>query len=158
MVAIIMPSTTSIINKLQKDYPDISFKLSDRCYWSYNEKTIFYSNDPIEDLDVIHELAHALLEHKDYIYDIDLINMERDAWQKAKELADFYSVIVNDDLIQDDLDTYRRWLHLRSKCPNCQLSGIQTSKNCYKCLNCSTKWTVNEAKDCQLKRHQLKTR
>ena len=62
--------------------------------------------------------------------------MESEAWDKARELADKYNIKVNEDLVQDELDTYRDWLHARSKCKKCGLTCYQTSDGVYHCPRC----------------------
>ena len=64
--------------------------------------------------------------------------MESEAWEKAKELASYYDVEMNEDLVQDELDTYRNWLHKKSRCPNCGLTRFQTSDGLYHCPQCNT--------------------
>lgn len=82
--------------------------------------------------------------------------MERDAWQYAKDtLGQTYDQAILDDTVEDALDSYRDWLHARSTCPACQATGIQTKKEEYKCLACRTKWRVNEARICALRRYKL---
>jgi hypothetical protein len=152
-----MPSITSLTDKLQRDYPDIIFVKGDDFHWSPSTKTVTYIQD-VEDeaASLLHELSHALLGHIDYKKDISLIEMERDAWQYAKDtLGQTYSQTISEDTIEDALDSYRDWLHARSTCPACQATGMQTKKEEYKCLACRTKWRVNEARICALRRYTL---
>ena len=156
MDVIIMPSIDSLIDKLQLDYPQFTFKKSDCFSWSPNEKTIYLGNSVDENIPyLLHELAHALLDHLNYTSDIELANMECAAWDKATELAKHYNISINQDDIQSDLDTYRDWLHKRSLCPKCQTSGLQNGDNTYQCLVCNHKWRVNEARLCALRRYKL---
>jgi hypothetical protein len=128
----------------------------DKFYWSPSKREIIYRQDDPDGLEhLLHELSHAALEHTSYESDIALISMERAAWQYAKtNLAPLYHVRIADDLIQDDLDTYRDWLHARSTCPDCKSNGIQTSRQHYQCLVCNGSWSVNLALHCQLKRYK----
>jgi hypothetical protein cdiviTM7_01560 len=108
---------------------------------------------------LLHEIAHAKLGHRNYQYDIQLIEMERAAWEYAVDtLAPKYDLTLSmdDDNIQDSLDSYRDWLHKRSLCPHCSAVGLQTTSSSYKCINCHSEWRVNQAKSCQLKRYQIK--
>jgi hypothetical protein len=151
-----MPSTTSLATKLQKDFPALIFTRSDTFRWAPQTKTIFYDQSSDYEASLLHELAHALLEHAEYTKDISLIEMERDAWELAVQtLAKKYDVNIGDDTVQDALDTYRDWLHARSTCPHCQATGVQTKKDHYKCLACETTWRVNEARLCGLRRYTL---
>ena len=78
--------------------------------------------------------------------------MERAAWQEAVKTAARFSVAIDAELVENDLDTYRDWLHARSQCPHCQAAGLQSSANKYFCLACGRSWRVNQAKLCQLRR------
>lgn len=151
-----MHSTISLINKLKSDYPNITFKKSAKFAWSFEDKTIFY-NDKLDNYQyfLFHELAHAILNHANYTQDIELISMERNAWDKAGIISKKYQIDIDDDFIQTNLDTYRDWLHQRSLCPNCGSNGLQTKNSDYHCLACNHKWRVNQAKDCALRRYEI---
>ncbi len=156
MDVITMPSIDSLIAKLQIDYPQLTFKESDCFSWSPNKKTIYLGNSVDENIPyLLHELAHAILGHASYSSDVELINMECEAWNKVVELAKIYDVSINQDSIQSDLDTYRDWLHKRSLCPKCQANGLQNGNKIYQCLVCNNKWRVNEARFCALRRYKL---
>jgi len=150
-----MPSTDSLIDTLRHAHGDITFVAGEHFEWSPSKRTITYDpDDAYLDAHLLHELGHALLGHSGYERDIDLIAMERDAWQKAKvELADMYGVPFAGEIVHHDMDTYRDWLHERSTCPHCDSSGIQVAKHEYKCVTCRKKWRVNEARSCQLRRY-----
>lgn len=153
-----MPSTISLIKNLKNDFPQFIFKESSSFLWSHNDNTIYYTNDNNDFSFLFHELSHALLNHVEYNRDIELVAMEREAWDKAKEIALNYDVILDDDYIQSNLDTYRDWMHERSTCPKCSASGMQIKKKSYKCLACNHQWLVNEAKTCALRRYNLKSK
>lgn len=107
---------------------------------------------------LLHEFGHALLGHEAYAHDIELIRMERDAWNQAQELGAQYDIAIDEDLIEDALDTYRDWLHSRSLCPRCDATGVQTDSHTYQCVACSNVWRVNEARTCALRRYSTKKR
>lgn len=156
MDAIIMPSTTSLATNLQNDFPAFVFTASDEFRWSPQDKTIFYDHTSDDTASLLHELSHALLDHTEYTKDIELIEMERDAWEYATStLARKYNVTIGGDVVQNSLDTYRDWLHARSTCPQCKATGVQTKKNQYKCVMCGTKWRVNDARVCALRRYTI---
>lgn len=154
-----MPSTHLTISKLKADFPHISFVPSDHFRWSVDTKTIYFNPDIANsEAFCLHELSHAILKHTTYNRDIDLLKLERDAWDYASTtLLPVYGGTIPEAIVQHSLDTYRDWLHARSSCPSCQATGVQTSKHIYKCLACTQSWTVNEARLCGLKRHILKT-
>ena len=157
MDVITMPSTHSLLPKLQKDYSQLLFTASDRFAWSPGEHTVFYDKvDTSNTSLLLHELAHGLLGHHDYSKDVELVAMEGQAWDKALELAPQYSVKITDDIVQDSLDTYREWLHARSTCPECEATGYQSGQNLYTCVACAHEWRVNEARLCALRRYSTK--
>ena len=62
--------------------------------------------------------------------------MEVEAWEKARELAGIYKIPIDEELIEGELDTYRDWLHQKSRCPNCGLTRFQTPDGVFKCPKC----------------------
>jgi hypothetical protein len=155
MVVTIMPSTPSLLDKLRQDFPDIHLTPGDSFRWSPEERTVYYAGTD-DTASLAHEVAHAALNHAAYTKDIDLIKMERDAWEYAvTTLAIQYGLEIADDTVQDALDTYRNWLHARSACPGCQATGLQTGMKTYACLACKAAWRVNEARACMLRRYTL---
>lgn len=148
-----MLSTTSLANQLVIDYPQFQFVAGDTFHWLPETSTITYCPDGMS-ADLLHELAHGLLDHRDFTRDITLLTMERDAWHHATELAGRYQITIHDDTVQDALDTYREWLHSRSLCPECGATGIQAAAHQYRCLACLTTWRVNDARHCALRRYK----
>ena len=152
-----MPSTPSLLPKLQSDYPQLLFTPGTRFAWSPDAQTVFYDESDLSNAPLLlHELAHGILEHRDYSKDVELVAMESQAWDKALELADTYTVPVSDETVQDHLDTYREWLHARSTCPQCEATGYQSGKGEYTCVACAHTWRVNEARICALRRYSTK--
>ncbi len=148
-------STQSIVKKLISDYPALTFREAANFLWIPHESIIEYqaTGDPVY---LLHEVGHALLSHDSYKRDVELLTIERSAWSYAREqLAKSYAISISEQVIEDALDTYREWLHARSTCPSCNLNGVQTNKYTYRCVSCDTTWTVNEAKGCQLRRHNI---
>ncbi len=144
----------SLLQKLKSEYSDVTFESSDDFRWSSSLSTVYYK--PGKDvITLLHETAHALLNHTGYEHDIDLIHLEREAWNKTLELGKQYGVAVDPEIVENALDTYRDWLHARSLCPLCKQNGVQTAENTYTCVICGQKWTVNDARSCGLKRHKI---
>lgn len=145
---------TLLLPKLEQDYPSFHFVPDTEFRWSPDEMTIYYDPQSNDAPTLLHELSHAILGHTTYRKDISLLEIERDAWNHAREtLGSKYNVTVDDDRIQDSLDTYRDWLHARSTCPGCSATGFQTKQKEYKCIACGTIWQVNEARSCALRRY-----
>lgn len=143
----------SLLSKLVQDYPQFNFASNDTFYWSPKNMQINYSSQLINThkgkWTLLHELGHALSGHRDYVFDLELIEIELSAWKKAKEISQKYNVMISSDHIEDCLDTYRDWLHQRSKCPTCDCSNIQENSMEYHCYNCNHRWTVTQSRLCR---------
>ncbi len=140
---------TDLVNRLSADFPQFKLESGQDFYWSPDKQTIFFR--PLKthaDAKVLlHEMSHALLGHHNFSRDIELLKMEREAWTYAqRELGEQYDVPIDDEDIEDSLEGYRGWLHDRSRCPHCTLTGIQATGNQYRCLGCSLEWSVNDAR------------
>lgn len=152
-------TTRSILSAIKSNYPKLNFKVGDRYYWSPSLQTVFYallSDGSIDNVLLIHELSHAVLGHANYSKDIELLKMERDAWEKTAELASSYNITLSDEEIETALDSYRDWLHSRSICPECNAIGHEVSDKAYHCIACGSHWRPNEARTCGLKRYKIK--
>ena len=126
----------SLLDSLKKIYPDFNFKPGKK--FSFRPpRTIYYlGSDPNFNSLILHELGHALLEHSDFTTDIERLKMERAAWEKARELAITYGISLDNELIETELDTYRDWLHQKSRCKKCGLTRYQTPDGAYHCPHC----------------------
>lgn len=137
-------TSASLVAKIAKDYPQFKFKPGSQEHWSPRTKTITYDPEAISfSYGLLHELAHALLGHNSYKSDFELLKLESLAWQTAAEIGQKYGVKIDDEHIQNCLDTYRDWLHRRSKCPACGMHVLQTNPRAYKCFNCGETWQVS---------------
>ncbi len=152
-----MVSTKSVLKSVRQLLPDVTFVADQDFAWNPEQKTIYYSiDDPDFAARLLHEAGHASLKHTDFKKDIQLVEIERDAWQKAEQLAEEIGLKIDKSVIQAHLDGYRDWLHARSLCPDCQQNGIQSGDNIYKCILCGKYWRVNDARRCELRRYKLK--
>ena len=151
-----MPSIACLVKLLIKDFPEFKFYNDDTFCWSPESKTIYYPVDSTDSASLLHELAHGVLGHDKYKKDIQLIEIERDAWEYASNvLSKKYGIIIKNSSINKSLDSYREWLNARSSCPICKATGFEYKKNNYKCIACNCKWRVNEARICGLKRYKI---
>lgn len=144
---------TNLIKLLVQDYPQLQFEAGETYSWSPKNGQIIYQlrvlNKEVGSWSLLHEASHALLNHRTYESDFELLLLEVAAWERAKRLAKQYGLQINDDHIQDCLDTYRDWLHKRSTCPQCTTRGLQATPTSYKCLNCFNQWGVTSARFCR---------
>lgn len=148
---------TALSARIIADFPTYTFSKGADFHWSPQQATVFYPQlESAQDIwSLLHEIAHGELTHSSYGLDIELISLEAAAWEYASQkLAPGYGLTIDEDYLQDHLDTYRHWLHVRSACPECGQSGLQT-KNTYSCLNCRCVWRANEARMCSLRRTKL---
>lgn len=104
----------------------------------YYEKTGKYGED--EDkywkMQILHEVGHGLLGHRDWGVDLERVKMESMAWAKARELCEKYGVEYEEEFAEAEMDTYREWLHQRSRCGGCGLTRYQTRDGRYHCPRC----------------------
>ncbi len=140
-----------LITALKKDFPTISFAENDIFFWSPEDNTVYINVTSPSQQDrwtLLHEFAHGVLGHQDYTSDIELLSLETAAWTEAKRLQRRYDHAnpIDDDHIQDCLDTYRDWLYARSRCPRCEQTGLQINSRRYYCINCNQHWTVTHAR------------
>jgi len=149
----------NLINSLRADYPQIKFVAGEVFSWAPAEKKVIYPNKDTDEerfnWSLLHETGHALLGHQSYSTDIELVSLESEAWAKAKNIAKKYSINIEEDHIQDCIDTYRDWLHQRSACPNCNNHSIQQDSRTYRCFNCGQSWSVSSSRFCRP--YRLKT-
>lgn len=145
---------TNLLKRLREEHPQLTFTAGEHFFWSPENNTVTYRGDGDPAL-LLHELAHALLQHTTYNRDIELVAMERTAWQKAQALSAAHAISIDEDLVESHLDTYRDWLHSRSTCPACTATGYQSGEATYTCPACTQQWRVNEARICQLRRTKI---
>ncbi len=149
-----------MIKKLADLYPQFNFEPSEDFLWSPETKTIHYdpSRMGVEQgvWSLLHETGHALHGHVTYDFDIDLLKIELEAWEKAKEIAPRFDIVIDQDYIEDNLDSYRDWLKRRSTCPDCSYVNLQTSSNIYNCFNCDCNWKVPASQVCMVQRRKVR--
>ncbi|MDB5165341.1 MAG: hypothetical protein JWM00_231 [Candidatus Saccharibacteria bacterium] len=155
-----MPSTPSLLAQVKHAFPHLSFHEGSDFHWDYATQTIVYPSvlgDGQWSAQLLHEIAHAELQHQSYNRDIELIGKERDAWEYAhSHLAPRFNTSIDNQSIKSAMDSYRDWLHARSTCPNCEATGLETKKHLYVCPACRHEWRVNEARLCGLQRYTIK--
>jgi hypothetical protein len=139
-----------LLSQLKASYPQLKFTAGKGFVWSPETGEVFYDEKRTGKRarwSLLHETGHALLGHKSYNADYELIRLEVEAWERAKELAAQLGITINEEHIQDCLDTYRDWLYKRSICPQCGTKSIQQNDYAhYRCHNCHTAWRVTPSR------------
>ena len=127
---------SDLLNCLKRDYPNYRF-LDGKKYSFRPPRTIVIGPEETNsDLLLLHELGHAICGHRSFNTDIERLKIEVEAWEKVRELAERYGVVVDEDCIEGELDTYREWLHQKSRCPKCGLTRFETPDGIYHCPRC----------------------
>jgi hypothetical protein len=123
--------------KIKADFPSLRF-IKGRKFAFRPPRTIVTPENFSEDEYplLLHELGHALVGRFDFKTEIERLQIEVLAWEKARELAASYEIEIDENLIQGELDTYRDWLHQKSRCPNCGLTRFQTPDGVFRCPKC----------------------
>jgi hypothetical protein len=139
-----------LIETLQEKFPELCFTPGQQFSWSPEAGEVIYKKGARGEQaqwSLLHETGHALLGHRSYGADFELIRLEVEAWERAKLIAQEVSIKIDEDHIQDCLDTYRDWLYKRSICPNCGTKCLQQDDFVhYHCFNCNTKWHVSASR------------
>jgi len=141
-----------LLQKLKTDFPKLNFEVGKGFYWSPQSKSVIYQQESSaknRSWTLLHEVAHAQLKHSSYKTDVELLTMEVAAWEEATKLAAKYKLSISNDHIQNCLDSYRNWLHVRSTCPTCESRSLQYDTSHYQCFNCHTIWKVSAARFCR---------
>jgi len=129
-------SFDDLLNRLGYDYPDFKFITGHKFAFRPPKTIVIGPDEQNRELLLLHELGHATLGHRDFNTDVKRLKMEVEAWDQAKNLADKYEVEWDEEVAQNELDTYRDWLHKKSRCPKCGLTRFQTPDGEYHCPRC----------------------
>ncbi len=143
----------NLLRKLKPLLPHVTFTPGDTFFWSPEHSRITYKPDSVANGQsvwaLLHEASHALLGHQTYLKDLDLLLLEVAAWEEAKQLGQRFKIRIDEDHIQDCLDTYRDWLHQRATCPRCSTVSLQPTPGAYRCHNCAATWSVSASRFCR---------
>ena len=126
----------SILERLGEDHPNLKFVAGKKFAFRPPRTVVFEKGAKNFDLLLLHEVGHALSGHKTFEMNIERLKMEVEAWEKARELADTYAVPFDEDVAEGELDTYRNWVHQKSRCPKCGLTRFETREGEYRCPQC----------------------
>ena len=125
------------LKKLISLYPNINFKTGKKFKYK-PKKTIYYSLSETDNfpLLILHELAHATLGHFSFKTDLERLKIESEAWEETKNLCQKFNLPFSENFAETELDTYREWLHQKSRCQNCGLIRFETPDGIYHCPRC----------------------
>ena len=146
-----------LLARLRHDYPDVGFVAAKTFCWSPKNRQVLYrttAKGSAACYSLLHELGHALLEHRRYRHDYELLELEMEAWEQARQIGRNYDITILEDHIQNCLDTYRDWLYGRSICPTCSTKALQQDAPplgaaAYYCFNCHATWRVASSRFCR---------
>ena len=124
------------IAKIKTDFPELIIRDGKKFAFRPPKTVMVGPEEDFWELLLLHEVAHAVLRHKTFRLDAERLKMEAAAWDKATELAKIYGIEMDEDFVQNQLDTYRDWLHKKSRCPKCGLTRFQTPDGQYSCPRC----------------------
>ena len=124
------------LDQLRMDYPELHFVNGRKFAFRPPRTVVVGPNETNDSLLIMHELGHALCHHRDFKTDAIRLGMEREAWEKARELCSKYEVVYDESIVETELDTYRDWLDKKSRCPSCGLTRFQTPDGLYHCPRC----------------------
>ena len=127
----------AFFERLKTEYPEFKFSIGKKFAFRPPKSIVLGPYEPFYELLALHELSHAILKHRSFKTDVGRLKMETEAWEMAKTLAKKYGIYIDEDFIQDQLDTYRDWLHQKSRCPVCGLTRFQTPGSQYRCPRCN---------------------
>ena len=125
----------TFLAKIKSDFPSLKFTPGKRFLFR-PPRTVVYEADSPDKLLFLHELGHALIGLYDFKTEVGRLKIEVLAWKKARELASSYGVLIDEDLIESELDSYRDFLHQKSRCPKCGLTRFQTPDGAFYCPRC----------------------
>ena len=127
-------------------YREHKFVESDEFLFDAADDIIYYSATelptPQGKVALLHEVAHAQLNHFDYSSDLELVMMECRAWQRTRWLARRHNLSIDESYVADCLHGYADWLQERATCPQCRNFSLQTTRGIYQCFRCKQKWLI----------------
>ena len=125
-----------LFDKVQSDYPELRFMKGRKFLYRPPKTIIVGPDEPNDSLLLLHEVGHALCGHHNFHTQIERLRMEREAWEKAKEICGRYGVVYDETAAEQELDTYREYLDKKSRCPKCGLTRFQDASGKYYCPAC----------------------
>jgi len=148
-----------LIKTIISDHQNFTFNGGDAFVWSPTNQSIGFDESSIGNMQgiwsLLHEVGHASLDHKKYSDDLELLMMEVAAWKEASIIAEKYGIKIESAYIEGSLDSYREWLHKRSRCIDCGTHSMQLNSTTYQCHNCQTRWKVPVSRMCHIRKKRV---
>lgn len=141
-----------LLSKLKSDNLQIQFREGSHFSWDHTQQELTYllpknkTEDRAFTSKLLHELAHAKLNHSEYRSDAELLKIESSAWDLAKTLSKEYGIKLSKKEQIESLQSYIDWASSRSECPQCNKNGLQNSQTEFICPNCSNSWNVSKSR------------
>lgn len=126
----------TFLARIKSDFSEFNFIFGARFSFRPPKTIVVGPSEENDSLLLLHELGHALSKHRDFDTSVKRVRMEREAWDKARDLAKKYEIDFDEEMVESELDTYREWLHKKSRCPKCGLTRFQSPDGAYHCPKC----------------------
>ena len=126
--------TAATVQQIITDHPQFRFRRGPKFAFHPPKTIILGPPEPKYTLLALH--GHALCKHHHASTHVQRLKIESEAWYAAKRLCLSYGISYDEDFAEDQLDTYRDWLHTKSACPTCRLTRFQTPDGKYQCPRC----------------------
>lgn len=141
----------TFLAKVKADYPEYRFVPGKRFSFRPPKTIVFPQHRDLlddttntkSDIDrsffpllLLHEIGHAISQKFIFDTEIERLRIETIAWEEARKLCSRYGVEYDTELVQTELDSYRDWLHQKSRCPECGLTRFQTPDGAWHCPKC----------------------
>ncbi len=125
-----------LVERARGDFAELRFVAGRKFAFRPPRTVVIGPEEPNDSLLFLHELGHVVSGHYAYRTDVARLRIEAEAWAAARKLAAEYEVEWDEDFAQEQLDSYRDWLHRKSRCPRCGLTRYQTPDGVYHCPKC----------------------
>ena len=126
---------------LRAEFPEVRWVWGRRFSWRPPRTVQLGPAQPHYVLLALHELGHCLEGHQEFKTEIGRLQLERAAWERARRVwrelqLEKQGIAWDEDFVEAQLDTYRDWLHARSRCPECGTTRFQTRDGAFHCPFC----------------------
>ena len=125
-----------LVEAAKQDFPELRFVQGRKFAFRPPRTVVIGEVETNDSLLFLHELGHVVSGHQSFSTGVKRLKMEAEAWAKARELAERYEVEWDEEVAQEELDSYREWLHRKARCPKCGLTRYQTPDGVFHCPQC----------------------